>query len=99
MQKISGGTADVSKVFQSDGIGTKSVSWASSVAIGTLDCDGRFNRFDDIVERDLFGRTGKGKSAACNSLGFDKPAAHQILNDFSRNFFWYSLVFGNLVTA
>ena len=55
-----------------------------------------FNRFDNIVERDLFGRTGKGISTACSSLGFDKAAARQILNDFRQKLWRDFLLLGNL---
>ena len=58
--------------------------------------DGLFIRFDNIGEPDLFGRTGKGISAAGTSLGFDKAAVHQILNDFLQKLFWDFLFLGNL---
>ena len=45
-----------------------------------FNCDGAFNRSDNIGERDLFGRTGKGISAAGTSLGLDKAAAYQTLS-------------------
>jgi len=60
------------------------------------DGPGPFNRVDDIVERDLFGRTGKGLSTACTSLGFNKPTANQIWNDFLKKLFRHSVLFGKL---
>jgi hypothetical protein len=55
------------------------------------------NRFDNIIERDLFERTGKSISAACSSFGFYKPAANEILNDFLQKFFRDVVQCGQLI--
>src|SRR4029450_667116 len=53
-------------------------------------------RLDDLVERNLFGRTSESISTACPPLGFDQTAMYQILNNFLQKLFRNPLLCGNL---